>query len=491
MKRIHRREFLRTAAGAAAIPSLHSCRKRDSAPARPPNIVFIIADDLGYADVGCYGQDKIRTPHIDRLAAEGMRFTDAYAGCTVCAPSRSVLMTGLHMGHTPIRTNGGGPLLPDEVTVAEVLQQVGYATGGFGKWGLGEEPGLSGVPSKKGFDKFFGYLNQAHAHFFYPEYLYDNERKYPLKGNEGGKRTTYSHDVIAEQALQFIRQNRDRPFFCYAPFTIPHWELLVPEDSLAEYRGKFEERPFIDPRNHYARQDESRAAYAAMITRMDRDIGRMMALLKELNLDDNTIVFFTSDNGPAMPIVGDDYFRSKGPLRGHKGNFYEGGIRVPMIARWPGKIEAGVVSRHVWSFQDFMPTAAELAGTKPPAAIDGISVVPTLVGQKAAGRAQEQHEYHYWELPRMDADNRWRYRKEIPSGALRMGDWKAVRPKPDGPVELYNLKEDIGETKNVAAGNPEVLARIDEYLRTARTEPRPPVPFEDSWRQRDHFTNVK
>lgn len=459
---VNRREFLASAAGAAIAP----------ATPRKPNIVFIIADDLGYSDVGCYGQEKIRTPHIDRLAAEGMRFTDAYSGCTVCAPSRSVLMTGLHMGHTPIRSNGAGSLLAEETTVAEVLKRAGYATGGFGKWGLGEEPGQSGVPSKKGFDRFFGYLNQSHAHFYYPEFLYDNERKYPLAGNGNGKRTTYSHDVIAARALEFIRENRARPFFCYLPFTIPHWELLVPEDSMAQYRGKFEERPFID--NHYASQPESRAAYAAMITRLDRDVGRIASLLGELGLEKDTLVFFTSDNGPAMPIRGDDYFRSKGNLRGHKGNFYEGGIRVPMIARWPGKIAPGTVNRRVWSFQDFMPTAAEVAGVKAPDGIDGVSVLPTLMG-----RTQRPHDYLYWELPRRKG---WSYLKETPAQALRMGEWKAVRPKPDGPVELYNLKNDPSETTDVAARRPEVMAKMRALLASARREPRPPVPFDDPWR---------
>lgn len=475
-----RRQFLgRAAAGGAGLfgGSL-------AAASRRPNIVFILADDLGYADVGCYGQRKIRTPNIDRLATEGLRFTDAYSGCTVCAPSRSVLMTGFHTGHTPIRGNGMGPLLPGELTVAELLKGAGYSTGGFGKWGLGEEVETGGIPTRKGFDRFFGYLNQAHAHFYYPEFLYENEKEYPLPGNVNGKRVTYSHDVIAAKALEFIKESHGRPFFCYVPFTIPHWELLVPEDSLAEYRGKFEERPYIDPRNHYARQDESRAAYAAMITRMDRDIGRIMSLLRKLRIDDNTIVFFSSDNGPAMPLVGDDYFQSKGPLRGHKENFYEGGIRVPMIARWPGRVPAGKVSNLPWAFQDFMPTAAELAGLKAPPGIDGISVLPELIGEIAAGRRQARHEFLYWELPRTEPGNRWAYRKEIPRQAVRMGPWKAVRSKPDGPLELYNLEDDITETRDVAAKQPRVMARIADYLKTARTEPRPPVPYKDRWRGR-------
>lgn len=483
VKQIDRRKFLLGAgSGLLAASSALSCRRESAKGTGRPNVVFILADDLGYGDVGCYGQDKIRTPNIDRLATEGLRFTDAYSGCTVCAPSRSVLMTGLHTGHTPIRGNGMGSLLADEKTVAEIFREAGYTTGGFGKWGLGEEPGAPGVPSRKGFDQFFGYLNQAHAHFYYPEFLYDNEREYPLKGNEGGKRTTYSHDVIAQKALDFVRQNHKTPFFCYLPFTLPHWELLVPEDSLAEYRGKFEERAFIDPRNHYARQDESRAAYAAMITRMDRDIGRLMNLLKELNIDENTIVFFSSDNGSAMPIRGDDYFRSKGEFRGHKGNFYEGGIRVPLIARWPGRIPADTATNLVCGFQDFLPTAAELIGAEAPPDIDGISLVPTLLGSEAAGRRQQAHEYLYWELPRRDTKDRWNYRKETPPQALRAGEWKAVRPRPDGPVEVYNLKSDPGEQKDLAAASPAVKARLESLLKTARTEPRPAVPFKDRWR---------
>ncbi|MCX6624363.1 MAG: arylsulfatase, partial [Acidobacteria bacterium] len=421
MSPINRRDWLSRAA-AGALTLLPRAHARGAAP--KPNIVFILADDLGYRDVGCYGQRNIRTPNIDQLAKDGMRFTDAYAVCTVCAPSRSVLMTGRHMGHTPIRGNGAGSLLADEVTVAEVLHQAGYATGAFGKWGLGEEPGQPGVPTKKGFDRFFGYLNQAHAHFYYPEYLYQNEEKYPLTGNDHGKRTTYSHDVIAGQALDFIRQ------------------LLVPEGSLKEYRGKFAERAFIDKRNHYARQDESHAAYAGMITRMDRDVGRILALLQQLNLDRNTLVFCTSDNGPALPIIGDDYFESKGPLRGHKENFYEGGIRVPMIARWPGQVAAGSVSHLPWGFQDVMPTLSEVAGAAPPNDIDGISILPTLLGEAKAGRKQKAHEYLYWELLRTAPGNRWAYRKETPMQAMRMGSWKAVRPHPEGPLELYNLAVD-------------------------------------------------
>lgn len=437
----------------------------DASAAGRPNIVFIMADDLGYGHLGCYGQEKIRTPNIDKLAAEGMRFTQWYAGCTVCAPSRSTLMTGLHTGHTPVRVNGGGyPIRPEDVTVAEVLKGVGYATGMFGKWGLGDI-GTTGMPDKQGFDEFFGYLHQVHAHFYYPYFLYKNDQQFFLPENDGEKRVRYSHDEIATQALKFLRNHKDGPFFLYVPFTTPHTELLVPEDSLAEYRGKFPETPHVS-KSHYAPQPTPRAAFAAMITRMDRSVGEIMALLKEFKLDDNTIVFFTSDNG-GQNVDGPDvpFFKGNGPLRGAKGILYEGGIRDPMIVRWPGKIAAGKVTDHVAAHWDIMPTLAEIAGTKPPENLDGISIVPTLFGAQAAGRAQPAHEFLYWEHPAA---------RQL-TQAARMGDWKGYRTGPDQPLELYNLKSDIGETKNVAAENPAVVARIKTYLKTARTEARPPL----------------
>lgn len=439
-----------------------------AAAARKPNIVWIMADDLGIGDLGCYGQKHIQTPNIDSIAAEGMRFTDAYAGCTVCAPSRSTLMTGFHMGHTPIRSNGGGtPIFENEITAAQLLKQAGYATGCFGKWGLGDINTV-GVPWKKGFDEFYGYLHQVHAHYFYPQYLFHNEKKDMLPGNENGKRTSYSHDFIAEKALSFIRRNHQQPFFAYVPFTIPHLELLVPEDSMKPYRGKFEEKPYIDKRRHYADQPERRACYAGMVSRMDSDVGRILKLLKELKVDDNTIVFFTSDNGGATRLWDEEFFSSNGPFRGHKQNFYEGGIRTPMLARWPGKIKPRSVSSHPWYFCDFLPTAAELAGAAAPKGIDGISVVPALTGKK-----QKQHEYLYWELPRTEPGNTGNFRKEKPMAAARIGNWKVIRPAPDAPVELYNLKEDIGEKRNLAAGKPDLAAKYEALLMSARTEPRP------------------
>ena len=487
MKRRNRREFLsetlRGGLGVVGAAALSSCgtSRRPGDTARPPNIVFLMADDLGYGDLGCFGQQKIRTPNIDRLAATGLKFTQAYAGCTVCAPSRSVLMTGYHMGHASVRSNPGGvPLLPEDITVAEVLKSAGYATGIFGKWGLGDI-GTEGHPNQQGFDEFCGYLHQVHAHYYYPELIYRNSEELPLEGNAAGGRVTYAPDVITEHALRFLRDHKDGPFFLYFPSVIPHLELLAPEDSMTEYRGKFpEDSPYRHPTGHYAAQDEPRTAYAAMITRLDRDVGRIMATLAELGLEENTIVFFTSDNGAATLLWKDNFFGSTGGLRGHKQNFYEGGIRTPFIARWPGRIAPRTVSEQVTAFYDFLPTAAELAGAEPPAGIDGISIVPTLLGAEAAGRAQETHQFLYWELPRYDAAA-GTFRDEIPRQAVRMGEWKAVRPEPGGELELYNLREDPAETNNVAVEQPEVMAKIQGFLKTARTEPRPQDQPEHGW----------
>jgi arylsulfatase A-like enzyme len=444
--------------------------------AQRPNIVFIMADDLGYGHLGSYGQTKIRTPHLDRMAAEGTRFTQCYAGHCVCAPSRSVLMTGRHSGHTSVRINGGGaPLLPEDVTVAEVLKEAGYATGIFGKWGLGDH-GTEGVPYQQGFDEFYGYLHQVHAHFFYPWFLWRNDQRHVLSENVGEKEEQYSHDLIADEALGFVRRHKEGPFFLYVPFTIPHFELLVPEDSLQEYEGKFPEpTPYLDSRRHYASQPAPRTTLAAMITRMDRDVGRILALLGELGIDEKTIVFFTSDNGGYRLARPDepDFFAANGPLRGAKGSFYEGGIRVPMIVRWPGRVRAGASDDFIWAFWDVMPTLAELAGTQPPADIDGISVAPRLLGEEQP----EPSRFLYWEKipPRGDAGApAW-------SQAVRKGRWKAVRQRPKLPLELYDLKSDVGEKNNVAGQHPEVVEMIEDYLRTARTPPRAYPPQEPSW----------
>jgi len=464
-----RRDFLHVMTGAAAgaaLPRCSSCAP-ESGGRKRPNIIFIMADDLGYGHLGCYGQKLIRTPNIDRLASEGMRFTQAYAGCTVCAPSRSVLMTGLHMGHTPVRGNSGGiPLREEDVTVAEVLKEAGYATGCFGKWGLGDA-GTSGVPTRQGFDEFFGYLHQVHAHFYYPEYLWHNDKKVPLPGNASGKRGQYSHDVILERALEFIRRNRDRPFFCYVPATIPHVELVVPEDSMRPYRGKFKEEFIKDPRPGYISARESFATYAGMISRLDDGVGQIMALLRRLSIDDNTVVFFTSDNGaqggPWQRLV--EMFNGSGPLRATKGSMCEGGIRVPMVARWPGKIKPGTLNEHVWYFADVMPTLAELPGATPPKGLDGISIMPTLLGEEVASRKQREHEYLYWEL---GTGKRLRQ-------AVRMGNWKAIRPQSGASLELYDVSTDIGESNNVATQHPDIVAKIEVFLKTCRTPPRPQI----------------
>ena len=431
-----------------------------AAAERAPNIVFILADDLGYGELGCYGQEKISTPNIDRLAEEGMRFTQCYAGSRVCAPSRSTLITGQHTGHTPIRANGSGMYLYDgDVTVAEVLKQAGYVCGGFGKWGLGNN-GTDGHPNRQGFDDFFGQLHQVHAHFYYPYWLWKNDTRFMLPENEGHRRARYAHDEIHSQALYFIRRNKDRPIFCYLPYIIPHVELVVPEDSLAPYRGKFPEEPLPDPRPGYIGADEPYATFAGMVSRMDGHVGQIVTLLDELGILDNTVIFFSSDNGGqggAWTRM-TDFFDGNAPLRGYKGQFYEGGIRVPLIARWPGRIAKGSTSDHVCAFWDFLPTAADIAGVETPKQVDGISFLPTLLGNAR----QPDHEFLYWEYPRGGSVDQ----------AVRMGRWKAVRPTPGGPLELYDLDTDVAETTNVAAEHPRIVEKIEGYISTARTDRR-------------------
>jgi arylsulfatase A-like enzyme len=421
---------------------------------RPPNIVFVLADDLGYGDLGCYGQKEIQTPLLDRLAAEGMRFTQCYAGSTVCAPSRCALMTGRHTGHATIRGNALVPLRPEDVTVAEVLKAAGYTTGLIGKWGLGE-PGTTGIPNRKGFDYFYGYLNQVHAHNYYPDYLWKNQEKLELAGNEvkagvATKRAQYSHDLFTREALAFLEQHQKEPFFLYLAYTIPHANN---ERGKAEGNGM--EVPSDEPYSN-KRWPQVEKNYAAMITRLDADIGRLVRKLQELKIDEQTIVFFSSDNGPHKEGGADPaFFHSSGPLRGYKRNLYEGGIRVPMLVRWPGRIRAGAVSDQVWAFWDFLPTAAELAGAKPPVGIDGLSVVPTLLGKGE----QKQHAYFYWEFHERGFQQ-----------AVRLRDWKAVLPKLGGALELYDLTKDIGEQFNVAGQHADVVASIEELLKTARTD---------------------
>ncbi len=413
----------------------------------PPNIVFIMADDLGYGDVGCYGQQVIQTPVMDRLASEGLRCTSCYAGSTVCAPSRCVLMTGLHTGHARVRGNALVPLEPEDITVAEVLKSGGYATGIFGKWGLGE-PETSGIPNRQGFDQWFGYLNQRNAHNYYPEYLWRNTERISLDGNRDGRRTQYSADPIMDEALAFIRTARDKPFFLYLAVTLPH-----ANNERTRETGNGMEIPSDKP---YSDRDwpQQQKNHAAMITRFDADVGRVMQALAERGIDERTIVFVTSDNGPHREGGADPkFFNSSGPLRGIKRSLTDGGIRVPMIVRWPGKIEANTTSDEPWSFQDFLPTAAELAGVDPPPGIDGISMVPTLVG-----RPQPEHEYLYWEFHERGFKQ-----------AVRMGPWKGIRTKQGKPLELYDVVADIGEQHNVADRHPAVVAKIESILKTART----------------------
>jgi arylsulfatase A-like enzyme len=414
-----------------------------------PNIIFIMADDLGYGDLGCYGQSVIKTPHIDKLAQEGLRFTQCYAGSTVCAPSRSVLMTGKHTGHTTVRGNfgkggvqglGGGqgrvPLEQQDITVAEVLQQAGYRTGMTGKWGLGE-PNTTGEPNGQGFDAWFGYLNQRRAHSYYPSFIWHNRERVLLPGNTDKKKTQYTHDMFTDFAIEFIRKNQKKPFFLYVPYCIPH----------AKY-----EIPSTDPYSNKSwRLDEK--VHAAMVTRMDRDVGRLLALLRELELDQHTIVFFCSDNGAAKRWQG--RFDSSGPLRGNKRDMYEGGIRTPMIVRWPGRIKAGTESDLAWYFADVLPTLAEIAGTKASAGIDGVSVLPTLLGKNQ----DLSQRFLYWEFFERGFQQ-----------AVRWRNWKAIRLEPGQPLELYDLSSDMGETQNVADQHAHVVARIEAYLQTARSE---------------------
>ncbi|MGB2809817.1 MAG: arylsulfatase [Sedimentisphaerales bacterium] len=463
-----RRSFLKTVGLGTASLLMHGCegpsrRPADTAPADiisadGPNIVFIIVDDMGWMDLGCYGSRHIKTPNINMMAVEGMRFMQAYSGCTVCAPARSVLMTGLHMGHTSVRGNTGGiPLLDEDITVAELLKRVGYTTGGFGKWGLGEV-GTTGVPEKQGFDEFFGYYHQVHAHDYWTPYLWQNSQKVPITG-EQGTAERYSHNWIFMKTLDFISRNKDRRFFCYAPWTPPHGKYQIPESDPAWQMYK--DKPW--PQN-------AKVA-AAMDTMLDRHVGQLLTLLKELNLDERTIVFFVSDNGAAQRF--DGVLDSCGPLRGSKRSMYEGGIRVPMIVRWPGRIKPATMSNLPCYFADVMPTLLDLAGVSKitPSNTDGLSIVPTLTGQ---AEKQKKHEFMYWEWHKYN----WGKRKNIPDGlmqAVRMGDWKAVRHSSNVPFELYNLNRDISEKANLAANYPDIIAQIENFVATARTDPRPQI----------------
>jgi arylsulfatase A-like enzyme len=433
-----------------------------NAQPKKPNIILILADDLGYGDVGCYGQTHIQTPNIDRLASEGVRFTQAYAGSAVCAPSRCAMITGLHTGHSFVRGNARQNLRADDITIAEVLKPAGYATALMGKWGLGDE-GSDGLPTRQGFDHFFGYLNQGHAHNSWPTFLIRDEQRIALNNvvpdelsngrGVASKRVDFSNDLIHHDILNWIDTHKSgSPFLLLACYTLPHANNeahVVEVPDLGIYKEK--DWP------------ETQKAYAAAITLLDRYVGEIVATVKQDGIDNDTIILFTSDNGPHREGGNDpQFFHSSGKLRGIKRDLYEGGIRVPMIARWPGRVEAGRTSDQVWAFWDLLPTAAELGGAKAPNPIDGISMLPAILGQPQT----IQHEYLYWE-----------FHENGFTQAIRMGDWKAVRSGVKGPIELYDLGTDPGETIDVAAQHQPDVEKISKLLRAARTDsPEWPLP---------------
>lgn len=414
-----------------------------------PNIIFVLSDDLAQGDLACYGQKLIQTPHLDRMAAEGTRFTQAYCGTTVCAPSRTSLMTGLHMGHSPVRANreikpeGQLPLPAGTHTVAEVLKSAGYTTACIGKWGMGMFD-TTGSPLKKGFDHFFGYNCQRHAHSYFPAYLYNDDQRFTLEGNTGrGARGTYAQNLIAGETLKFVRANQGRPFFLYYSVTLPHGSFEIDD------QGIYKDKPWTEQQKNYA----------AMVTRLDSDVGRLLALLKELKLDEKTLVMVAGDNGSSFPPgseLGRHFNQASNGMRGFKRELYEGGLRQAAIARWPGVVPSARVSDEPWAFWDFLPTAAELGGAAIPAGMkpDGVSLVSFL-----KGGAAPQREYFYWEL-----------HEGASLQAVRWGDWKAVRNGPSKPVEIYDLKSDPRESRDLAATRPELVAKAESLMKSARTE---------------------
>ena len=453
-----------------------------------PNIIYIYADDMGYAELGCYGQQKIRTPNLDQIAREGMRFTQHYTSMPVCAPARCMLLTGKHSGHSYIRGNyemggfpdslegGQMPLYPGAFTLGRMLQQSGYKTACIGKWGMGMA-NTTGNPNEQGFDYFYGYLDQKQAHNYYPTHLWENGKPDRLNNPviDVHRKLTpetatpeafayyrgkdYAIDKMAQKAQAFIRQSQEPAFFLYLPFTVPHVSLQAPEAAVKEYVGKFDETPYLGQQG-YASTPYPRATYAAMITHMDAQIGQLMQLLKELKIDDNTLVMFSSDNGATFNGgVEAAYFNSVGNLRGLKMDVYEGGIREPMLARWPGKIKAGLITDHVSVQYDLLATLAELVGYKQPFATDGISFLPTLLGQSAT---QKQHSFLYWEYPEKGGQL-----------AIRMGNWKAVktsvRKDRTGPWELYDLTKDVSEITNIAAQHPDIIQQANAIVTREHT----------------------
>ncbi|RZS96537.1 arylsulfatase [Cecembia calidifontis] len=460
------------------ILSLISCqgKKSDAIPKKQPNIVFILADDLGYGDLGFLGQKVIETPNLDRLAAEGMFFSNHYSGATVCAPSRSALMTGLHTGHTPIRGNfeiqpeGQYPLSDTLLTLPKLFQRAGYATGAFGKWGLGFV-GTEGDPNNQGFDQFFGYNCQRIAHRYYPEYLWKNKEKVFLPGNDWKQKSTYAPDIIHQESLKFLEENSHKPFFMFVPMVMPHAELAIPEGDLLDYyRNKIgDEEPHLAKKGSdygddpfdipgYQSNPYPRASYAAMVALLDRQVGEIIKKLEDLGLIDNTIIIFASDNGPHVEGGNDpDYFDSNGIFRGYKRDLYEGGIKTPLIVKWPGIIKKGSTSEHISAFWDFLPTFAEIIGQEVPQTVDGISFLPTLKGESN----QRTHEYLYWEFHELGGRQ-----------AIRKGDWKAVKygvkNNPQAAMELYNLKEDPSESQNIADRYPDIAQEMTGLFNQAR-----------------------
>ncbi len=470
---LNRRTFMQSLGLATASLTLPAATSRAAQRDGNPNILFIIVDDLGPHDLGCMGGSIIKTPNIDRIAKEGIRFTQAYSGCTVCAPARSTLMTGKHTGHTTVRGNTGGISLDaGDVTVAQVLQKAGYACGGFGKWGIGDV-GTPGVPEKHGFDIFFGYYHQVHAHTYYPRYLWRNSEKVPLPGNDrpqvdhrdGAAHRAdklyvgeqFSHHLILEEAKKFIRENKDGPFLCYCPWTPPHGVYPKPIDDPA--MDDFKDRPW----------PENAKVYASMVAMIDRNVGEMLALLEELDIDRETIVFFCSDNGGLGSLR--ELLGSNGPLRGGKGTLYEGGLRIPLLARWPGKIPRGRQSALHCYFPDIMPTFADLAGAQQhlPPNLDGISILPALLGKP---EQQKRHDFLYWEFPKINFNTQ----KLNPDGlaqALRQNNWKIVRHNTREPFELYDLDADIGEEHNRARDHPDMLAQLTTLVDAAHSPMKP------------------
>lgn len=441
---------------------------------KKPNIIYILADDLGYGDLSSYGQEKFKTPNIDKLASQGMLFTQHYAGSTVCAPSRSALLTGMHTGHTVVRGNkeilpeGQYPIPDATFTLGEQLQSAGYKTGAFGKWGLGF-PGSEGDPTNQGFDVFYGYNCQRLGHNYYPYHLWSNKDSIFFKNNAGNLKGTYAPSLIHDKTLEFIEMNKEKPFFLYVASIIPHAELAAPDENISKYRGKFlPEKKYVGKENEpnyvrkgiYESQDEPHATFAAMVDLLDEQVGEIIDKVDELGLTDNTIIIFTSDNGPHVEGGADpEYFNSNGDLKGYKRDLYEGGIRVPMIVKWPNIVKPGSVSNHVSAFWDVFPTFSEIAGTSSPQNIDGISFLPELQGNLDQ---QKEHEYLYWE-----------FHEDGGRQAVRMGKWKGVKynvlKNPNAPIKLYNLESDKGEEHDLASENPEIVNQINTILLEART----------------------